>query len=113
MEVKGIQEALYAAIQTYARSIGGKPIGYEPDTHPYFFVDTDGNGSISADEAKAANRYNAYTPRLLKATYNYQAVKKDPGAYAHNPKYVIQLLHDSLKSLGEKVQVSMSGMARP
>ena len=40
------------------------------------------------------NRYRSWTPRLLKAAYNYQVVSKDPGAYTHNPTYALQLLHD-------------------
>jgi len=50
-----------------------------------------------------------FTPRLLKATYNYQFSVKDHGAFAHNGKYVIQVLHDSLADLG----VYMTGMVRP
>ena len=32
----------------------------------------------------------AWTPRLLKAAYNYQVASKDPGTFAHNAKYIIQ-----------------------
>ncbi len=52
-------------------------------------------------------------PRLLKAAYNYQYVQKDPGAFAHNGKYVIQFLYDNLASLSTKVDVDMTGMIRP
>ena len=47
----------------------------------------------------ADNKYAAWTPRLLKAAYNYQFVATDPGAYAHNAPYVLQRLHDSLADL--------------
>jgi len=39
---------------------------------------------------------------LLRAAYNYQYAMKDPGAFAHNGKYVIQALYDSLEDLGQK-----------
>jgi hypothetical protein len=112
-EIDGLKRVLLKAIQSYASTVSGVPIGYDNHAYPYFFVDTNGDGALSSDETQYANRYNGFTPRLLKATYNYQAVNKDPGAYAHNPTYVIQLLHDSLKSLGEQIEVDMSGMVRP
>jgi hypothetical protein len=31
---------------------------------------------------------------------NYQWVAKDPGAFAHNGKYILQVLYDSLQDLG-------------
>jgi hypothetical protein len=49
----------------------------------------------------------------LSAAYNYHFVKMDPGAFAHNPKYVIQLMYDSLADLGAQVPVDMSGLVRP
>ena len=63
--------------------------------------------------ASARNRYQNWTPRLLKAAYNYQFIAKDPGAYTHNPHYAIQLLQDSLADLGKSVEVDMAGMIRP
>ena len=35
----------------------------------------------------------------LQAAYNYQVVEKDPGSYAHNGDYIIQLLYDSLEAM--------------
>jgi len=104
-EVATIQEALYAAIQKYAAETAKLPIIYNGSAYPYFFGDANGNGTV--DEGEKA--YNAWTPRLLRAAYNYQWVSKDPGAFAHNGKYVIQFLYDSLKDLGGDV----SKMTRP
>ena len=106
--IKNLQEMLYDAIQAHARDVVGTPIGYF-DGHPYFFIDTDGDGEISREEAVRPNAYNQFTPRLLRAAYNYQYAKKDTGSYAHNGQYIIQLLHDSLEDLG----VDVSGMDRP
>ena len=112
-EVAGLHTRLYGAIQTYAAEVAGTPIGYAKDSHPYFFADSDGDGSISDAEAVRANAYKAWTPRLLKAAYNYQFVAKDPGAYVHNPAYAMQLLHDSLASLGAAADVDLGGLVRP
>jgi hypothetical protein len=99
-EVQGLQEMLFAGIQQYAAEVSETPIGYA-NRHPYFFIDTDGSGEITDDEAVPANRYNAWTPRLLQAAYNYQVSKKDPGAFAHGGKYIIQILYDSIDNLNE------------
>ena len=91
----------------------GKPIVYDAEAYPYFFVDTNGNGTADKDEAKFPNRYKNWTPRLMKAAYNYQFVTKDPAAFAHNPIYAIQLLHNSLADLGAKVKVDLAKATRP
>ncbi|MDA1090842.1 MAG: hypothetical protein O3A85_11100 [Proteobacteria bacterium] len=59
------------------------------------------------------NRYQSWTPRLLRAAYNYPFVAKDPGMYSHNPKYVLQLLYDSLENLSAKIKLDMAKMLRP
>ena len=108
-EIDGMSQGLYAAMQDYATGVTGTPIVYEPHTYPYFFSDTDGNGEADEGEAVYDNRYAAWTPRLLRAAYNYQYTRKDPGAFAHNPKYILQFLYDSQADLGADV----GGMTRP
>jgi hypothetical protein len=96
-EVEGMAEALYAAMQDYATSTEGvSAIEYDGASYPYFFDD-------------AGERYATWTPALLKAAYNYQYVQKDPGAFAHNADYVLQVLYDGIEDLGGDV----SGMTRP
>ncbi len=112
-EIAHQRAKLLAAITAYAKSVAGKPIVYDLETFPYFFVDTNGNGIADKDETKFPNRYKAWTPRLLKAAYNYQFVTKDPGAYAHNPAYALQLLYDSIADLGGKVSVDLGKVKRP
>ena len=92
---------LYAAIQEYARNVGGASIAFSPEAFPYWYADTNGNGKIDPDELKPTNGYKAYTPRLVQATYNYTFLLRDPGAAYHNGTYAGQLLHDSLESLRE------------
>jgi len=109
-EIMGLQEKLYAAIQTYAKDVAKKPIVYNSAAYPYFFEDTNANGKI--DEGEPG--YSAWTPRLLRAAYNYQYVQKDPGAFAHNPKYIGQVLYDTLEDLGNGgIKVDMTGLSRP
>lgn len=112
-EVETLHEALYAAIRDYAREVAGSPIAYDAHSHPYFFIDGNGNGVADPDEAVRANQYASWTPRLLRAAYNYQYVIKDPGAYAHNARYAIQVLYDGLEDLGTRIPVDMKGTSRP
>jgi hypothetical protein len=98
-EIDGLRESLYYHLQNYAANEAGTPIVYDVHSYPYFFIDTNGNFKVDAGEASYGNRYNAFTPRLLKAAYNYQYVMKDPGAYAHNGEYVVQVLQNTLRDL--------------
>ena len=87
------------AIQTYGKEVAKADISYSPDAYPYFYTDANGNGKVDSSE----QAYASWTPRLLEAAYNYQLVVKDPGAFAHNAKYVIQLLYDSTDDLNTKL----------
>jgi hypothetical protein len=102
-EIAGLQELLYQNIQSYAAEVAGTPIIYDSHAYPYFFVDTNEDGEAGEDEANYGNRYVSWTGRLLKAAYNFQVSQKDPGAFAHGGKYIIQLLYDSLADLNEQV----------
>lgn len=112
-EIGTLHDALYAAIVEYAKSVGGSPIVYGPHNYPYFFVDLNENGQPDDDELQSSNAYKSWTPRLLRAAYNYQYVAKDPGAFTHNPVYAMELLYDSIADLGSQVTVAMDGMTRP
>lgn len=91
--VKGEIETLHAALLPALEAAGAV---YDAHSYPYWFD-------------AAGERFAAWTPRLLKAAYNYQLVAKEAGFYAHNPKYAIQLLYDSIADLGGDV----SGYTRP
>lgn len=104
---------LAAAIMTYATKVAGRPIIYSDAAYPYFFNDLNANGVVDKGEAVFPNRYQSWTPRLLRAAYNYQFVSKDHGAFAHNPHYAIQLLIDSLRDLGKVAPVDVTGLVRP
>ena len=102
-EIEDMRAVLIDSMMMYATEVGGTAIVYDDHTYPYFFIDGDGNGEISEGEAAFPNKYNAWTPRLAKAAYNYQASLKDPGRYAHGGKYMIQLIYDSIADLNEAI----------
>lgn len=112
-ELIGVQEKLLAAIQEYSKTVNNAPIAYSQTAYPYFVNDTNNDGQANDDEANGGNGYKSWTPRLLKAAYNYQLISKDPGGFAHNAKYMIQLAYDSLEDLNAKLEtVDMAGMHR-
>lgn len=113
-ELEGLREKLFLGMQAYASEIAGKGLVYDTATYPYFFIDTNANGALEEEETAFENKFNAWTGRLAKAAYNYQTSLKDPGAYAHGGKYIIQLLYDSLADLNSALDapVDMAGMHR-
>lgn len=103
-EIDTLAEALYAQIQAYATEKSGAGIVYNSAAYPYFFLDKDGDGQPDKDDKGASVNFNGnWTPKLLKAAFNYQYSQKDPGVFVHNPKYVIQFLIDSIADLGGDV----------
>ncbi|MCC6192336.1 MAG: hypothetical protein IT318_25175, partial [Anaerolineales bacterium] len=113
-ELEGVREKLFLGMQAYASEVAGKRLVYDTATYPYFFIDANANGALEEDETAFENKFNAWTGRLAKAAYNYQTSLKDPGAYAHGGKYIIQLLFDSLADLNSALDapVDMAGMHR-
>ena len=45
-EIDGLKMMLYDAIQQYAEQMIGQAICYDSHAYPYWFNDTDGNGSM-------------------------------------------------------------------
>ena len=64
------------------------------------FNDTNSNGELDEGENAYSNAYSTWSPRLLKAAYNFNFLRKNPGAAVHNGKYVIQIIIDSIEDLG-------------
>ena len=111
-EMDALHGMLYAALQDYAAEVVGTPLAYA-DRFPYFVIDTNEDGEANDDEVNFGNRYNQWTPRLVRAGYNYHFMQQDPGAYVHNARYVLQLLYDSLTDLEEEVDVDVDALIRP
>jgi hypothetical protein len=106
-EIETLQETLYAAIQMYGSEVAGSAIAYDSHSYPYFFNDLNGNGMVDEDEAIRDNGYASFTGLLVQATYNYQTSLKDPGNFAHNAKYHIELLVDSINMLNDAMGGAM------
>ncbi|HUV16222.1 MAG TPA: cytochrome c3 family protein [Pelolinea sp.] len=111
-EIQGMQKFLMTSIQLYVKETLDTTIGWA-DAFPYLFVDTNGDGEISEDEAAFPNRYTQFTPRLMRAAFNYQFSAKEPGGYVHNGKYVLQLLYDAIEDLSTVVDAPLDGLVRP
>jgi predicted CXXCH cytochrome family protein len=105
-ELGGMQEKLLEAIVRYGVEKNA-PVCYSQASYPYWFVDGNGDGTCAATEAVSANGYKAWTPRLAKAAFNYQMSSKDPGAFAHNAKYSMELLFDSITSINAALVVKV------
>jgi hypothetical protein len=114
-EVETYKEVLFKAIQSYAKDVAGTGIVYSATAYPYFFADKDGDSKPDVNDKGATVGYNAWTPRLLEAAYNYQYTVKDPGGYVHNGKYIMQAMYDSIEDLNSKLKtkIEMKGMVRP
>lgn len=111
--IADIHQRLGTAIGVYATDVVGAPVAYSDAAYPYFFADTDGDGAAGPDKSVFPNRYQSWTPRMLRAAYNYQYVAKDGGAHAHNPHYVLQLMIDSLHDLSQVAEIDTGGLTRP
>ena len=99
-ELEGLQLALLDQIKSYAKETIGTGISYDPAAYPYWFADADGDGAADKNAEGNSIGYTTWTARLLKAAYNYQVSYKDPGAFAHGNKYIVQLTYDSIEDLG-------------
>lgn len=112
-ELKGLQDILYSSIQMYAKEVGGTAVVYDGASYPYWFADADGDGNADEKDG-AAVAYSTWTARILKAAYNYQVAAKDPGAFAHNAKYIVELLYDSIEDLNGQIStpVDMTTLTR-
>jgi hypothetical protein len=86
-EIAALSDRLLETMQSYAaEQTGGASLTYSRN-YPYF---------LGAGKQPFAQ----WTPRLLRAAYNYQVIAKGSGAFAHNPDYALQLLYDSIEDLG-------------
>lgn len=93
----------------YGADVAGVPLVYDGHRYPYFFADANGDGVIDEAGGRAVS-YNGWTPRSLRAAYNWKLVTADPGNFAHNPAYTLQLLYDSIEDLAGPLGVEMGDL---
>ncbi len=110
-EIETLKATLLGLIQAYPADLGLDAICYDGHAYPYFFIDTDASGVCDGGEAIYPNQYASWTGRLLQAAYNLQYANKDPGGFAHNGKYVVQLLSDSIADLNGAVSAPVDTTA--
>jgi hypothetical protein len=63
-------------------------------------------------EVASASQYKKFTPRLLRAGFNYLTYANDSGAWAHNPRYVVEVLFDTIIDLNTAT-TTLGGTATP
>ncbi len=100
---------LHDMIKSYARDVAGVPMVYDGSRYPYFFTDANSDGVIDQAEGKAI-AYNGWTPRSLRTAYNWKLVTADPGNYAHNPLYALELLYDSIEDLSDALGIDLEAL---
>ena len=102
-EILGLNAKLLAAMQSYAFNVVGAGAGpgicFSDATYPYFLKHTGASGDCTAAEITAAAAFKNFTPRLYRAAYNLKFSVSDFGAWAHNPRYAIEVLFDSITDL--------------
>ena len=96
-DIEANAQLLMETLVTYTSEVAGTALVFEPH-YPYFFADANGDGLADQVDGSSVN-YAAWTPRSLKAAYNWKLVTADPGIYAHNPHYALELLYDSIEDL--------------
>ena len=96
-------------VTRYGAEVAGTPIVYDAGSYPYFFADADADGRPDTAEGRAV-AYASWTPRMLRAAYNWKLVTADPGAYAHNPHYALELLYDSIEDLTAPLGIDMASL---
>lgn len=102
-------ETLLDMIKAYSTEVAQVPMVYDGTRYPYFFTDANGDGVID-QSSEGAVAYRSWTPRSLRAAYNWKLVTTDPGNYAHNPPYMLELLHDSIEDLSAPLGRDMDAM---
>ena len=110
-EIAGVQEILFSSYPDLCHRSGWRD--RLPTTRPPIPTSSP-MPTTTARLTRVRRNYATWTPRLLRAAYNYQVANKDPGQFAHNGKYIIQLMYDSTADLNTAIAepVDMTAMHR-
>jgi hypothetical protein len=101
LEIEGMKSKLVAALRAYSVALGQPDMCFVIDAsngmadQPYVYADT----AAACNTGANTTPYNKFTARSLRASFNYMAIQNDPGAWAHNPRYAIEILYDSIADL--------------
>ncbi len=100
VEIAGLKAKLNTALQNYALNVGGKAICVAAGSSgladsAYILVDS----GVACGTAPNNGAYVNFTGRSLRAAFNIMAITNDPGAWAHNPRYAIEILYDTIADL--------------
>lgn len=98
-EIVGLKASLYTALVDYSKLIDSTRWLCYGEGYPYMFIDTDQDGVCDPEEQVSSNGYNRFTPRSLKAAYNFKFGSAEPGKWAHNLVYTAQILGDAIDDL--------------
>src|SRR5690606_27186471 len=82
VDIAANREQLFALMADYAREVAGAAMVYDASRHPYFFADHNEDGLPDQSDG-APIPYANWTPRLLKAAYNWKFVGADAGIHVH------------------------------
>ena len=108
-DIQANARRLLTMIEDYSRDVVAVPVIYDGNRYPYFFTDANGDGEIDMAEGRPV-AYGSWTPRSLRAAYNWKLVTADPGNYAHNPAYALELLYDSIADLAGPLGVDVKAL---
>jgi hypothetical protein len=102
LEIEGLKAKLLAALKAYGTNVGGGDLCIVVSNTAPFLADTvkaQVNTTDACGAGANATDYTKFTARSLKASFNYMAIQNDPGAWAHNPRYVIEIIYDAIADL--------------
>ncbi len=105
-DIEANAETLMDMIRAYTNDVVGAPVIYDGSRYPYFFADANGDGVVDMADGKPVV-YGSWTPRSLRTAFNWKLVTADPGNYAHNPQYSLELLYDSIADLSDPLGIDM------
>jgi formate-dependent nitrite reductase cytochrome c552 subunit len=108
-DIRANSDRLKAMLLDYAARVAGTPMIYDGSRHPYFFADANSDGVVDQQDGKLVV-YTAWTPRLLRAAYNWKFVNADHGIHVHNPYYALELIYDSIEDLAEPTGLNMTSL---
>ena len=108
-DIQANADLLLDTIREYTKQVAGVPVVYDGANYPYFFADQNGDGIVDTADGSSV-RYSDWTPRSLRAAYNWKLVTADPGNFAHNPPYALELLYDAIEDLSEPLNLDMQAL---